>query len=192
MTLLPHLDRLNLDEPITSDEGLDVNYTSRIRSQYLIAQSTVLVTQTQFADAKATALMTLSGLLMFRGPVRLGSDMTGDPLLLLSLGFNLACLVSCILAVIPRIRAAPQDASFYGVERFSWIALSLPADDDPPYSEFMRTAQVSQLIMSQARANQASAHVLRKKFRILRIAFLLGLATILAIALQWIVTAPIG
>ncbi|MBY8975500.1 hypothetical protein KHP62_06765 [Rhodobacteraceae bacterium NNCM2] len=189
MSMLTPLDQLDLGQSIASHEGVDVNYASRIRSQYLIAQSTVLVTQTQFADAKAAALMTLSGLLMFRGPAGFSKTFVADPMVILSLAFNFACLVACILAIIPRIRADARQAALYGVERFSWLSLSTPSANLVPYCDFMRRSEVSQLIISQARANQASAHVLRKKFQILRVAFILGLLTIATIATQWLFEA---
>lgn len=183
------LDDLEFNRALQGSEGVDVNYTSRIRIQYLTAQSTTLVTQTQFADAKAAALMTLSGLLMFRGPAGLDREQTPDFLLMLALIFNAACLVACILAIIPRFGPAAFNPKLYGSERFSWLSLSHPANGAGDYPEFMRTSEVSQLVLSQSRANQASAVVLRRKFRILRLAFILGICSVLAIGLEWLASA---
>lgn len=180
------LDTIDLGTSISSNEGLDVNYASRIRIQYLTAQSTVLVTQTQFADAKAAALMTLSGLLMFRGPAGFSQSLLADPFLITSLLLNIGCLVACITALIPRVRREAQTPGHYASERFSWLALSHPTTPAEAYPDFVRSAEVSQLVLSQARANQASARVLRQKFTVLRFAFLLGICSIFAIGLQWI------
>ena len=65
------LESLPLDLRLQGSEGLDVNHASRLRMQFLVGQQASLVTQTQFADAKAAALMTLMGLVALNGPVRI-------------------------------------------------------------------------------------------------------------------------
>ncbi|MEM9045034.1 MAG: hypothetical protein AAGC81_10075 [Pseudomonadota bacterium] len=179
------LDSLDFGRSTESQEGVDLSHMARTRVQYLAAQSGTLVTQTQFADAKAAALMTLSGLLLFRGPAGLTEDLATAPLLLFALALNAACVIACIWTLIPRVRPQGRAPELYGVERFSWVALSDGVANEEDFPEFMRTAQVSQLILSQARANQAVAKVLKQKFKVLRGAFLLGSASIAVIALHW-------
>ena len=57
------ISEVDLTLPLAGTEGFDINYIGRIRTQYLFAQHQALVAQTQFADAKAAALMTLVGLI---------------------------------------------------------------------------------------------------------------------------------
>ncbi|MEM8791271.1 MAG: hypothetical protein AAGE80_06620 [Pseudomonadota bacterium] len=181
------LDHLDFDRSTESREGIDLSHIARLRVQYLTAQSNALITQTQFADAKAAALMTLSGLLFFRGPAGISFDLTTQPLLLAALALNASCVIACIWTLIPRVRREARVPGLYESERFSWVALSDKAAEEEDFANFMRTAQASQLILSQARANQAVAKVLRRKFQVLRSAFLLGAASVAAIALHWLI-----
>ena len=53
MSEIKKLDDISLDPNLAGSEGVDLNYISRIRVQYLFAQSQMLMNQMQFADAKA-------------------------------------------------------------------------------------------------------------------------------------------
>ena len=64
---LRKLDDLELNIALEGCEGLDVNYVSRIRAQYLFIQHQTMITQMQFADAKAAALIALVGVAAVRG-----------------------------------------------------------------------------------------------------------------------------
>lgn len=169
------LDQLSFEEPITSEEGLDVNHTSRARIQFLAAQSHALLTQTQFADAKAAALMTLSGVLMLNGPAGLDALAGASLLTILSFVSNMACIAGCILAISPRFPPVSLRAKIYASDRFSWPGLVDRYHAEQDFPDFMRHAQASQLVLSMARANQASARVLHRKFAVLRTTFLIGL-----------------
>ncbi|MEM7506388.1 MAG: hypothetical protein AAF415_06555 [Pseudomonadota bacterium] len=178
------LDRLNMDQPITSQEGLDVNHASRARIQFLASQSNALLTQTQFADAKAAALMTMSGVLALNGPVNTQTVGEAGPLLLLSFACNAACLGGCFLAIIPRFPGAAIRRKIYGLDRYSWPGLVDTHHDEADFPDFMRTAEASQLVLSLARANQATARILHRKFAILRATFVLGIAGIALLGLN--------
>jgi hypothetical protein len=165
---------LPVDLPIGGSEGLDVNHASRLRMQFLVSQQASLVAQTQFADAKAGALMALLGLVALNGPVRLGG--AGPPgidavaifvTMFLAIGF-------AIWALIPRFPDAKRAQAMVRCDRFSWPMLASPSYDPLEHAVFMRTAEASQLVMSLAHSNATMARVLRRKFVSLRIAFLLA------------------
>jgi hypothetical protein len=177
------IETLPLDRPIEGSEGLDVNHASRMRMQFLVGQHASLVTQTQFADAKAAALMTLMGLVALNGPVRISA--TGEHqidaliifvLMIVAIGF-------AIFAIIPRFPDTELCKLIRRRDRFSWPALVSQDYDPIDHARFMRTAEASQLIMSVAQSNGAMARVLHAKFRYLRIAFILGAIDLLAIVL---------
>jgi hypothetical protein len=162
------------DLRIAGTEGLDANHASRLRMQFLVSQHGSLVTQTQFADAKAAALMTLMGLVALNGPVRIGSS--GPPqldavaifvMMVLAIGF-------AIWAIIPRFPDTELSRFIMRRDRFSWPALACEDYDPVQHAAFMRTAEASQLVMSIAHSNAAMARVLRRKFVALRIAFVLA------------------
>lgn len=177
------LEALSLDGRIQGHEGLDVNHASRMRMQFLVGQHASLVTQTQFADAKAAALMTLMGLVALNGPVQIRAtgphelDAVGIFIvMILAIGF-------AIFSIIPRFPDAELCKLISRRDRFSWPALVSQDYSPLEHARFMRTAEASQLIMSVAQSNGAMARVLYRKFRYLRIAFLLGATDLLLIVL---------
>ncbi|MEM0945235.1 MAG: hypothetical protein AAGI70_14965 [Pseudomonadota bacterium] len=179
----PLIDALAYDQPIRSAEGMDANHTGRARLQFLAAQATTLITQTQFADAKAAALMTLSGLLAFQGPAGFSAIALSAPYLMVSLGFNLICLGASIAAIVPRFPPEQLANAIYRYDRFSWPGIT-SEDAADGYAAFMRDSEISQLVVSMARANQGAAHVLKRKFAVLRLAFIFALLSVLMLAVD--------
>ena len=47
------IEDLPLDRDVSSAEGVSLDYMARVRIAYLVGQNQTMVTQTQFADAKA-------------------------------------------------------------------------------------------------------------------------------------------
>lgn len=180
----PSLDEMSLPATDASVEGLDVNHASRARIQFLAAQSAALLTQTQFADAKAAALMTISGLLALNGPLDTATVSDASALLLASFALNAACIAGCFLSILPRFPASHTRAQIYRHDRFSWPGLIDTHHGEDDFPDFMRRAEASQLVLSLARANQATARVLHRKFAILRGTFLLGLSGLCLLALD--------
>ena len=182
------LDEIDRTTDIKGGEGLDANHMSRARIHYLLGQNDTLVMQLQFADAKAAALMTLMGLLALRGPVDFSLVTLSDPLSMASALLNMLCLAGCVVAIIPRYPAAPRRRDMRVRDRFSWPALAADDYDGTDYAEYMRTAEISQLVVSLAQSNAISARILLRKFKALRIAFLLGIlnfaATLAGMALR--------
>ncbi|MEM7176391.1 MAG: hypothetical protein AAGD47_05410 [Pseudomonadota bacterium] len=184
MTAASDLDNLDISLSIDSSEGLDVNHASRARLQFLAAQSHALLAQTQFADAKAAALMAISGLLAIQGPAGTAHLSAGEPLLLLSFLCTAACLVGCFLTIVPRFPRPAIRRRIYLGDRFSWPGLVDTTHDEDAFPDFMRTAEASHLVLSLARSNQATARVLHRKFAILRITFWIGMAALAFIAIN--------
>ena len=133
-----------------------------------------MLIQIQFADAKAAALMTLSGLLALNGPVTIATAGQASVLQLASFVCIAACLGGCILTIIPRFPKEEIRRKLYDVDRYSWPGLVDSSRDPSEYPEFMRKAEASQLVLSLARANQATAKVLHRKFSVMRVTFGVG------------------
>ncbi len=175
------IENVELEEHVEGHEGLDANHASRLRMQFLVSQHASLVTQTQFADAKAAALMTLMGLVALNGPVKIGAVGAHDfdaiaifILMMIAIGF-------AIFAIIPRFPDAKLNKMIKRRDRFSWPALVAHGYEPLDHAEFMRHAEATQLIMSIAQANGSTARVLARKFWHLRAAFLLAALDLLLI-----------
>lgn len=173
------LEDIDLSLPLAGSEGHDVNYVSRIRTQYLFAQHQALLTQIQFADAKAGALMTLLGLIVLRGPIDWSSGAI-PPLLRFSfLVLSAVSVFFCFWAVFPRYPGRKIRAMMAGRERWSWLALSAEELAPHDYGRFMQTAEVSELVHSVAHSNAAVSAILLRKYSALRIAFLASFGVLL-------------
>ena len=125
----------SLSQPIPAGDAL------RVRVHYLVAQHQAIVVQTQFSDAKAAALLTLSGIAAIRAPIPATPD-----LMQISLAALLFLTVMlCLLAVIPRYRARGRDQA----DQFTWLALT-DWRQESAYAEFVKTTDFSDLITSLA------------------------------------------
>ena len=168
---------------IEGTEGLDVNHASRLRMQFLASQHASLVTQVQFADAKAAALMTLMGLVALNGPVKIG-EASAHNIFAIGIFILMMIAIGCAMAsIIPRYPDAKLNKLIKRRDRFSWPALIAQGYEPLDHAEFMRTAEASQLIMSIAQTNGAMARVLQSKFKLLRAAFILAAFDLLLIVL---------
>ena len=167
----PALAEIDLTKALAGSEGHDVNYVSRIRTQYLLAQHQALLTQVQFADAKAIALLTVIGFVVFRGPVPLTREVAADPILAGFFLVGFSALALCLLTVVPRFPPARIRTAMVHRDRWSWP--SLAADDltDADFAEYMQTAEISHLVQSVALSNAAVSRILLAKYTMLRLAF---------------------
>lgn len=168
------IEEVDLSLPLGGTEGLDPNYVTRARTQYLFAQHQALVTQTQFADAKAAVLITLVGLLAFRGPVQLNGE-TPNAFLTVYLSAMALCVLCAFIAVFPRYPGRQIRNQMAHGDRWSWPALASDNLSADAFSRFMQTSEASQLVHSVALSNSAVSRILLAKFRMLRIAFVLGI-----------------
>lgn len=178
------IDDLQFDMPIRGSEGLDVNHASRLRMQFLASQHASLVTQTQFADAKAAAVMTLMGLVALNGPVKIGDGTRPGLDAILIFMLMIAAIAAAMWAIIPRYPDDKLNKLIKRRDRFSWPALVAQGYEPLDHAEFMRTAEATQLIMSIAQTNGAMARVLRRKFQFLRAAFMLASVDLLLIVMH--------
>lgn len=178
------IDEFPLDLDITSREGISIDQMTRVRLAFLTGQTNALVAQTQFADAKAGALLAIIGLIATRGP---GAAFDPDLVTaegLVVIGMHAAALICCIFVLIPRYADRKMRRELAVRERFSWPALTSDIHGEDGFADFMRGAQVSQLIVSMARSNQAQAGILLRKFAWLRAAFIIAIIDFIYIAIR--------
>ena len=178
------IDDIDLNLDLTGSEGHNINYIARVRSQYLYAQHQALITQNQFADAKAAALITLIGLLVLRGPIDGSLNLPPRPF---ELGFGIAALLSIVfslIAVFPRIPSNKVRAKMAKIDRWSWPAISDPSLPPDEFAKFMQTSEVSQLIYSVALSNANVARILHRKFRYLQFAIIAAGLTLVFLSIH--------
>lgn len=186
MNTLKSLEALDFNLPMAGNEGLDANYVSRIRIQYLLMQHQSIITQMQFADAKAAALITLVGIVALRSPIFENINNIGQLgifiyLIIASLSLS---MFFTLLSVFPRYPPKKQRAEMWQSDRWSWPALASHDFSPDEYADFVRTAEVSQLIQSVALSNTHISTVLLKKYRVLRLGFIFGtISFVLGIAI---------
>lgn len=168
------IEALDAEIGLAGTEGLDPSHLGRIRMQFLATQHASLVSQTQFADAKAAALMTVMGLVALNGPVRISTVATASFDAIFVFILIMATIGIAAWSIIPRYPDKTLNKLIHKRDRFSWPALVANGYEPLDHAEFSRTADASQLIMSIAQTNSAMANVLRKKFVVLRIAFLMA------------------
>lgn len=180
----PPLDEVDLSLSLSGSEGHDINHVSRARIQYLSDQHNALLTQIQFADAKAVALMTLLGLIALRGPIEMHSVGEDPVLRAVFLALSAIAVFCCFWAVFPRYPGARMRRSMIGYDRWSWPALAAESLDPAAYAKFMQTAEVSQLVHSLSISNSAVARVLLRKYTALRVAFFFSIAVLAIVCIR--------
>ena len=181
---LRKLDDLELNIALEGCEGLDVNYVSRIRAQYLFIQHQTMITQMQFADAKAAALIALVGVAAVRGPIPIGQPEAYGTIgyaFLMCAGFS---IMFAILSVFPRYPSKRRRESLSDSDRWSWPALTSSQLNAEAFADYIRTAEVSQLVHSIAISNSFIAKILLSKYRMLRLGFFFGLATLVILGFR--------
>ena len=137
-----------------------------------------MVAQSQFADAKAAAILALLGLLALRGPIDITTGAGTLMWIWLGyLGLTLLSVAFCLLAIIPRYPNKKARNQAAEVDLWSWPSLASDRLDEIDYGLYMQTSEVSHLIYSVAHANQSIAKILLVKFKLLRIALSLLLLT---------------
>lgn len=180
------LETIDLTHPVASREGIPPEYLAREQILFLSAQDRSLVQQTQFADAKAAALMTLMGLLVLRNPPAHSTTEIGAALEFVVLCATGLCLGACLWAVIPRY---PNPAIRRAIARqdvYSWPGLTSDQFERDDYVKFMRASEHAHLVTSMARSNSAMSRILLRKFQLIRFAFLCGMVALVLIMLRGI------
>ena len=174
---MPHrhkIGELDLSYPLAGSEGVDTNHASRIRVQMLLDQHSSLIQQTQYADAKAGALITVIGLLALNGPLPLTDMMTADFVAAAGGAIAALCMLFCVFTVFPRYPGKRIRDRLAETDRFSWPSLATTTFDGDAYSDYMHTAEISEIVHSIALSNSSISLILLRKFQTLRVAFFLG------------------
>lgn len=168
------ISEIELNGELAGTEGVDANHASQIRAQTLINQHASLIQQTQFADTKSAGLVTLVGLLALGGPIPVNQMMRSDFVSLLSGALSGLSILFCIFAVFPRYPGRRVRNSLSEIDRYSWPALTGKDFGPSEYAEYMRRAEISQIVHSIAYSNSTVAAILLRKYQMLRIAFALA------------------
>ncbi|MEM7060562.1 MAG: hypothetical protein AAF557_23530 [Pseudomonadota bacterium] len=143
------------------------------------------MTQTQFADAKAAALMTVMSLIALRSPFSQAATLS-DPLDLVTYALIVLSVLLCLLALVPRFPSRKTCEDVLTRDKFSWIAISSERWSADEHQNFARDADLQEMISSLARSSIGSACVLRNKFLALRWAFASGFAAVLLMTIRYL------
>ena len=170
------IEEVELTHPLAGSEGVDPSHASRARIQTLLDQHKTLIAQTQFADAKSAALVTLVGLLALKGPVSMELMVEADVVVLMAAAFSGLAILFALVSVFPRYPARTVREALPEGDRFSWPALTAQRMSPEAYARFMQTAEISQIVHSIAYSNCAVSQILLRKYQMLRVAFLFGTA----------------
>lgn len=181
---LQKIDELNLEVDLNSSEGLDINYISRIRSQYLFTQHQTMITQMQFADAKAAALIALIGFVSLRGPIKITEIINIGLFGYLFLIFAGLGVIFSLLAIFPRYPSRERRDTLVASDRWSWPALASKSLKPEEFASYMLTSEVSQLLNSLSISNSLVADILLSKYQMLRIGFICGFLTVFLVGLK--------
>ncbi|MEM9059147.1 MAG: hypothetical protein AAGD13_01685 [Pseudomonadota bacterium] len=160
---------INTEPDVSSGDAM------RARMSFLAAQNSAILTQTQFADAKAGALMTILGLIAIKGsaPVLI---MIQDPLEMLSMAIIIVSIFFCLSTIMPRIVGFTDDAVPPIGNRFTWLFLTMPGYTDDMHGAYARETRFGDLLNSIAASNMGASRILARKFLMLRWAFMTGFA----------------
>lgn len=174
---------------VQSAEDVSVEYTTRHRLSFMLSQNRTMVAQTQFADAKAGALLAFIGLLATRGPVAMPDMAQLTAWTLAPIALHAIVLMSCLIVIFPRYAGRKMRELAAKNDKFSWPALNAEGLSDEAFRQFARTAEFSDLATSMANSNRAMARILLQKYAWLRIAFVLAVADIFLVGSQVIFRA---
>lgn len=162
------------DETFRVEDGMSRGDSARARMLFLVSQNNAILTQTQFADAKAGALMTVLLLLSIKGSAP-GIATIGDPVELISMALVIVSIGFCLAAIMPRVidrdREKPPRHN-----RYTWLSMANAAYSGEEHGEFARQSGMGVLLNSVANGNVGASRVLARKFTMLRFAFYSGFA----------------
>lgn len=161
------------DKVIATEEDVSKGDAMRARMSFLTAQNGAILTQTQFADAKAGALMTILGLVAVKGsaPVLI---VIQDPLEMLAMAIMILSIGLCLATIMPRIVGFTDDAVPPSSNRYTWLFLTMPGYTDDMHGEWSRQTSFADMLNSIAASNMGASRILAKKFQMLRHAFVVG------------------
>ena len=161
------------DKVINTEEDVSKGDAMRARMSFLTAQNSAVLTQTQFADAKAGALMTILGLVAIKGsaPVLI---LIQDPLEMLAMAVIIASIGLCLATIMPRLVGFSDEAVPAVGNRFTWLFLTMPGYTDDMHGQWSRETCFADMLNSIAASNMGASRILATKFQMLRRAFIVG------------------
>ncbi|MEL6998022.1 MAG: hypothetical protein AAFP68_07130 [Pseudomonadota bacterium] len=145
----------------------------RARMQYLISQNGAILTQTQFADAKAGALMTILGLVAVKGSAP-AITIIQNPLEMLAMAMIILSIGFCLVTLMPRFSGFKPDTEPPRHDRYTWLFVAMPRYSAELHGKFAREAEFGSLLNSVATSNVGASRVLARKFMMLRYGFITG------------------
>ena len=162
------------DDTVRSGDGISEADSVRARMLFLVSQNNAILTQTQFTDAKAGALMTVLLLISIKGTAQ-GVAAIRDPVDLLSMALVIVSIGFCLAAIMPRVigKAAQKPGRH---NRYTWLSMANAAYSGEEHGEFARQGEMGALLNSVAASNVGASRVLARKIAMLRWGFFTGFA----------------
>ena len=148
-----------------------------LQLQFLLGQSDNITRQIQFADTKAVTLFALIGVIAAHAALNIDEAEFASALVAL-IQIKAGIMALCLYVVLPRLANKEQSAAMIKTDQFSWPALASESYSPEQHAEFMKTGEAAQLVASVSRSNVIVAGILRRKFMILRWAFLLAMVDV--------------
>ena len=145
----------------------------RARMQFLLSQNGMILTQTQFADAKAGALMTILGLVAIKGAAP-AIVIIQNPLEMLSMAMVLVSLGFCLATIMPRFYGFRSEAIPDPKDRYTWLFIARDTYSGDLHGEFTRMSDFSTMLNAVANSNVGASKILVRKYQMLRWAFITG------------------
>ncbi|MCI5045669.1 MAG: DUF5706 domain-containing protein [Aquisalinus sp.] len=168
---------MNNELPNTSIASTSADPILSLRLQFLLGQAEALGQQIQFADMKAVALFALIGVIAANAILNIESVEYAGALVAL-IQIKAVIMAICLFVVLPRLASKEASKQMVLQDRYSWPALTSETYGPEEHAAYMRNSEVSELIISVARSNVIVARILRRKFSLLRWAFLLAMVDV--------------
>ena len=163
----------DLAEQIMAEGEVSMGDSVRARLTFLLSQNGMILNQTQFADAKAGALMTILGLVAIKGAAP-AIVIIQNPLEMMSMALVLVSLGFCLATIMPRFSGLNADGVPKARDRYTWLFIARQAYSGDLHAEFSRTADFSDLLNAVANSNVGASRILVRKYQMLRWAFING------------------
>lgn len=162
---------------LLSDDRTTADGIISLRLQFLLGQADNLGKQIQFADMKAVALFALIGVIAANALLSIESVEYAGALTAL-IQIKAVIMAICLFVVLPRLASKKLSTLMVKQDRFSWPALTSESYGPEEHANYMRSSDPAELIVSVARSNVIVARILRRKFSLLRWAFLLAMVDV--------------
>lgn len=163
----------DLIDQIKAECEVSMGDSVRARMTFLLSQNGMILNQTQFADAKAGALMTTLGLVVIKGAGP-AIVITQNPLEMLSMALVLVSLGFRLATIMPRFSGLHADGGPATTDRCTWLFIARQAYSGDLHGDFARTTGFSELLNAVANSSVGASRILVRKYQMLRWAFING------------------